>query len=488
MTMPLAQVEPDVGDEPGIHEYLWLIWARRGSILAVVAIFMGVMLFKVSEQPKVYLAITEVLINPFSKQPGAVEPSEEVANLEPARRMASSADVKRLVEERIGPIDDSTVIAVQAPGGNALVFYVNAHSPVVAQRTSQAYADVFLAFRSQQLLEDVQDALAPIDQRVNELNRQIGEIQTGLAVATEPERTSVLTGLNSLLAQRQALEQQRNALKISHGRAVGRVLQPAKLPTEKISPHRLKTGVTSLFFGLVLGIGQAMARSMVVPRVQGSRDVARELRAPVLARLPLLRRRRRTTTSPWFPTAQEVEDYAGVRAAIVSERRGGKPSTVLVTSPEGGEGSSRTATHVAVSLARDGQTVVLVRQGEPAAHDHDNLMPTLSDRLRVVDVDRNGSSKGLAPDALGTTLKTLQGQADLVVIDSPPVLKTASTLTIAPLADMVLVTAVADRTTCAALREARLRLDQVGATIIGAVLTDVTPARSFYEQRIDRGR
>ena len=65
-------------------------------------------------------------------------------------------------------------------------------------------------------------------------------------------------------------------------------------------------------------------------------------------------------------------------------------------------------------------------------------------------------------------------------------LTAADTLAITPLVDAVLLVAAAERTTCAAFSEARLRLEQVGAHVIGAVLNNVDRARVRFDQRYDR--
>jgi Mrp family chromosome partitioning ATPase len=78
----------------------------------------------------------------------------------------------------------------------------------------------------------------------------------------------------------------------------------------------------------------------------------------------------------------------------------------------------------------------------------------------------------------------LSGLADMVLLDTTPVLGIADAVALAPLVDATLMVVDAERVTRGVVREAMHRLEGVEARVIGAVLTRYDPARSraYYAQ------
>jgi Mrp family chromosome partitioning ATPase len=68
--------------------------------------------------------------------------------------------------------------------------------------------------------------------------------------------------------------------------------------------------------------------------------------------------------------------------------------------------------------------------------------------------------------------------ADVVLIDGPPVLALADAITLAPMADGVLLVADAQNTDRGAVEHARQQIDRVNARVIGAVLNNFDPAKA----------
>jgi Mrp family chromosome partitioning ATPase len=84
----------------------------------------------------------------------------------------------------------------------------------------------------------------------------------------------------------------------------------------------------------------------------------------------------------------------------------------------------------------------------------------------------------LQSEQMGQVLAELRERADFVLIDSAPALVVADALALAPFVDGVLFVADADKTTRGAVDHARDQLEQVGATLVGAVLNDFDPSKA----------
>ncbi len=490
----------DVNPEPGMRNYIWPLWARRGSILAVVSVVSGLMLLNVAREPKIYLAGTEVLVNALSKRPGIVEGYESPTNIEAVRRVASSEGVESLVAERLGGIDPSTEISVQIsqPGGsNTLVIYVHSPSPIVAKRTADTYAETFLEFRSRELLEDLKTSLAPVEERIETLTGQVNDTEKSLMQSTEPVRTLLVARFNQLLGQRQLLEQQRNELSVLANRQVGQILRPAALPTQQNSPHRLRTLLTALFFGSALGLGQAIVRSQFFPRVQGRRELSAELGAPVLATLPPSSSGRHGAVLA-SPGSTSGEAYALLTATMLStvERHGLR--SLLIASCQPNERTAGVVANLAAGLAVAGKRVVLApfETDGPTLKAYfcsdkaDDALPVATTflpglRLFAHSSLELGSAYSLTPGAVSRLVEHLSGDVDLVIVSAPPLLDSGAALAAAAVTDGVILVATADHTTVAAIAETRVRLEEVGADVVGAVLRNIGRARILFEQHVE---
>jgi capsular exopolysaccharide synthesis family protein len=511
-----ANMEPD--EYPQLRDYLWLLWMRKGSLLAVIAVVVGLGIIESARQTRLYQSSAEVLVRPVNFDPSrppsgvylvdGIPGQPELRNLEPERRVATSEEVGQLVRAQLGRLQPAG-ITVEAPkDSNTLIFKAMSPSPVVAQRTARAYTDAYLAFRRQEALDDFRATSGPLGQRIEQLNGQIDDVQRRLSAAatdTEAVRTALQIRFNSLFAQRQSLESKLNDFLLPENLSVGRVLHGAALPVKPVSPNHPRAAALALVLGVALGAGQALVRSRFDPRLQGRGELAAGVGAPVLALIPGSRGQRSGLVTVSAPGSKDAEAYRVLGVAVLFAFHRQALRSLLITSPNAGEGATRTAANLAVSLAQAGKRVVLIsvalqRSGLQSylvgtgdfgltsvltgdGQECGVLTRTFVDGLRIHSGPTNGGpSEVLASDGMRKVLDEVERDADVVLIDAPAVLGAADTLAVAPIADAVLVVAAADRTTCAALHEARIQLEQVGANVIGAVLESVNGARAKFDK------
>ncbi|MGH9039522.1 MAG: hypothetical protein ACRDZ3_04755, partial [Acidimicrobiia bacterium] len=124
--------------------------------------------------------------------------------------------------------------------------------------------------------------------------------------------------------------------------------------------------------------------------------------------------------------------------------------TVLVASPAGDMGTATVAANLVASLSQAGKEVVLVSTDE---------------------VDRRTAGALRAEEMRDLLAERGQGN-DFVVVDAPPVLDAAECLALAPLVDAVLVVAALHGSTRDDVAMARQQLDEVGADVVGGVLSN----------------
>jgi capsular exopolysaccharide synthesis family protein len=280
----------------------------------------------------------------------------------------------------------------------------------------------------------------------------------------------------------------------------------AVAPAEAAWPRPLLSLVVALLVGLLLGIGVAIALELLNPLVLRDEDVLEE-RLPLLARVP------RTTARDVHRHLQQeaafgadVNDAYQVARVNVSAAlpSGEETGAILVTSASRGEGKTSAAVNLALVYAHAGRRVVLVDTdlrrarlsralGIPETRlgvrelvldqvdAEDALMPVggYGERLRVLAAR---SEDGYAFDLLEAQrvealVEQLRSQADIVVLDSPPITEAADGLVLAKAVDAVVLVVRYGRTRRDRLARARLLLEQLGVVPAGIVAVTRRHAR-----------
>ncbi len=212
-----------------------------------------------------------------------------------------------------------------------------------------------------------------------------------------------------------------------------------------------------------------------------------------------------TISDPLSPIS---EAYRTLRINLQFATLGVQLRTLLVTSAGAGEGKSTTLANLAVTVAQTEQSVVVVdcdlrRPGlhklfglsnelglttmmaDDQALDEPPLQPTDVDGLRLL---ASGPLPARPPDLLGSrrmdrVLERLLGEADLVILDAPPIMAATDALVLSTKVDGVLLVASAGTTKREQAQRAVERLNKVNARLVGAVLTNVpldATVRAYY--------
>ncbi len=207
------------------------------------------------------------------------------------------------------------------------------------------------------------------------------------------------------------------------------------------------------------------------------------------------------------PLSDAVE-YERLASRIVHARSSAPFKTLMVASPDHGEGTSTVAVGLALTLAqRSGLRVLLV--------DANFRSPALAKRLhveaaggfagalagqasldgRLAETDTPnlalvpaglaaaGSARLLSGPRFAVLLDELAAMGDLIIFDAPPVLPYADALTLASKVDRVILVTQTDRTQRGHLERAKDELDKAGATILGVVLNRKTSHAPPWLQR-----
>ncbi|MFD5127437.1 Wzz/FepE/Etk N-terminal domain-containing protein [Streptomyces olindensis] len=279
-------------------------------------------------------------------------------------------------------------------------------------------------------------------------------------------------------------------------------------PSAPTSPRPALNLAIGLLCGLVVGITGAVLRQSLDTTVRSAGDVRRRLGLPEVGALPKPVRRG-AHTGPVAGGTPRDEALSQLRARLpssASSSDGRVPSSLLIASALPREGRTATALDLAVNVARTGRRVVLVEAdlrrpqlartlglaGTAGLADVltgeaplDGALQSWGDgllRVLAAGTPAPDPSALLSSPRMTQLLRTLESDADLVVLDSPPLLPYADAAILAPATEAVLLVLRAGKIRYGLAHRALESLTSVHARVMGAVLTDV-PAERFPGRR-----
>jgi capsular exopolysaccharide synthesis family protein len=288
------------------------------------------------------------------------------------------------------------------------------------------------------------------------------------------------------------------------------VVAPAQVPASPVSPRVKLDTVLGMVVGLLAAVGFIALVTYFDDTIKSHNDVDRALQLPVLG---LVQRNvgQAVVTVGADSVAQDrhsAEVFRVVRANLGFATASYRSKILLVTSTQKAEGKTTTIAKLAVALAEAGKRVVLVdadlrlsslhrmfkldnRRGlsnllvDPVASPAELLpylqqtpLPTL--RVLTAGVMPPNPTELLQSENMATLLAMLAELADVVLIDSPPVLAVADAMTIAPNVQGILFIIESGSIRLGRLNEALGRLRRSGTPILGVILNKVKADTEGY--------
>lgn len=306
------------------------------------------------------------------------------------------------------------------------------------------------------------------------------------------------------------------------GNAVVRLVpgDSAQLPQSPSSPNlRLALGL-GVVAGLVLGSAVAGIRYMFDRRIRSADTIEKETGQVVVGTIPL--EKSFTTSQRLIPvddTADGAErmKYFRVAEAMRELRTNiqfmdvdNPPRVIVVTSPLPGDGKSTTSANLAITLAANGQRVILVdgdlRRPMLASIfglvEGVGLTDVLAGRAEFEDVAQQVGMAGnlfvlgagtLPPnpsEVLGSArmhkLLSLLAESATVIVDAPPLLPVTDAAVLTHSADGAIIVGSVGKTTIETLQKALQSLHRAGGRCLGVVVNRV-PVRGrgkgYYDYR-----
>jgi len=471
-----------------------------------------------SKQAKLYTASSEVLVSSQGLPSSLVGPTN-AGPQDPTRTLdtlARVAEVPTVASETLAAVGDDgmtpsellaeTTVSAD-PNSDVLTFSVTDPDPGLAERLVNEYTRQFMAYRTKIQTAVIDNALTP-------LRRRIDSLQTSLQGAKPSNQDSTAhQQLGVLLSKQQDLEN----LKALQGNNLVVVKRATSAP--QTQPKTARNVGLGVLIGLILGVGLAFLASSLDTRVRSAEEISATLGMPLLARVPAPPRRlakEHLLAMMSDQPGKHGEAYRKLRTNFDFANLAPGARMVVVSSAVEREGKSTTVSNLAVALARSGRRVVLVDldlrrpfvdqffdlSGRAGVTDTVLGRSTLSDSLVAIPVTRgslvseSGQPEGsldvlpagsIPPDpaefvgsrGLSDLLLRLRDSADIVLIDSPPILPVSDALTLSAVSDGVLLVAKSGAVRRNMLVEVNRLLGSVPTVKLGFVLTNAQADGSY---------
>lgn len=285
--------------------------------------------------------------------------------------------------------------------------------------------------------------------------------------------------------------------------ATAHILEAAQGAT-LVRPKKGQNILFSVMIGLFLGLCLAILQEMLDDRINSVEESGRLLSQPSLGVIPLVADLDSHLLTGMGGKEPAAESYRTLRTNIHFASVDSPVETLLVTSAHAREGKTMTATNIALAMALDGKSVILVDTDLRRSSVHKNLGLTqvpgvtdvlfghvsLDEALQTVEATQNlrvltGGSVPPNPSEILNSwsfsgmVQKLVAKADIVIFDSPPVLVGADAAILASQMSATLLVVAVGETKKHTAKHAISMLAQARAKIIGVVYNKTTASAGY---------
>jgi non-specific protein-tyrosine kinase len=506
-----------------LRRWWWLILAS--AIVAGVTSY-----FVTSRIPRVYQSRTTLMMGDVSPGSSGADISSgqtladvfaDLATREPVLRSTLEAlkldwdwqQLKGMVSTRTNqnaPILEVSVID-EDPDRAAII------ADQIAQQLKLRGTPPELLLEKQQERAFTKAQMAALQEKIKKSEADIRELDQEIETATSRRQIEDIRSRQSALETQVSTWQSTYAQLQANLQASDpdfiKIIEPAEISKDPVGPKTTQNIILAGLVGAALALAVVLLLELVDDTIKTADDARRTLSGvPVLGSVARISggsypERLVAASNEFSPIA---EAYRVLRTNLQFSSIGRGMRSLMITSSKAKEGKSTTAANLAVVMAQAGKKVILVDADlrRPTQHlifELDNeqglttafldeqvnidqlLKPVTADSLSVLPSGPipHNPSELLDSERMINILDQLTKKADLVILDSPPVLSVADATILASRVDGVMMVVDSAFTRRGTARRSRDLLQSIGARIVGVVVNRA-PTRSesdYYDYR-----
>jgi capsular exopolysaccharide synthesis family protein len=493
-----------------LSDYLGVLRRRIWIVILAIVIAVGAAYLVSSRQTPAYEATSQVNVGGSSIST-ILNPSAHVSSSVVQQNVASAAQAAHTT-----PIAAATLRAANVHGMSAqdlldettitpssttsfFSIAVTDRFPDRAKLLATTYAETYVSVSNSNAVAGLSAKIASLKTEIKHLRAKIAnEIRlSGNQSAGAADNTVLQNDLKNLNQYEAGLASLQNN---------NQVAQKAETAT-KVRPATTRNLVMGFGIGLVIGLVLVSLAEALDTRIRHSDDVAQRLGLPLLTRIPIPPRSLRKASSLGMLHDEggiQTEAYRKLRINLDFANLSIKARTIMVTSATEQEGKSTTVANLAVALAKAGRRVVLVDldlrkpyldrffdlTGRPGMTDVALGHVTLDQAMWSIPIPGadGGSGAGslhvlpsgpmppnpadlIESSVVTEVLLDLAERADVVLLDSAPLLPVADGVVLSNKVDGMLVVVRASTIRRPVLTELQRVLTACPAAKLGFVLT-----------------
>lgn len=280
-----------------------------------------------------------------------------------------------------------------------------------------------------------------------------------------------------------------------------RPLEVAKPERKPSKPEPMKIVALAVVAGLMLGFAGAWLRERTDHRLSSIEEISQVLGLPVLSVIPSMPGRGGSIARGQKMHLESMSDVAEafrtLRTVVYFSVPENKSKTILLTSPNPGEGKSTTASGLAIAMAKAGRRTLMIDADlrRPTLHrifelgEQTGLSSVMAGKEPVESAIQHTAVEGLDvlpagpiplnpseilnSKAFAELLVRLSQRYDHIVLDSPPVLPVTDARILGAICDVTIMVLRANKSTKRMSEYAADAMLGVGARVLGVVVNDV---------------
>lgn len=291
------------------------------------------------------------------------------------------------------------------------------------------------------------------------------------------------------------------------------VVDRAEIPATSVEPQVRTNLALGFFGGLIVGMLLAFFLESLDDTVSSSSEMESFISVPVLCSVPLnqspdrakigaAEAGREIPAAPILlssPRSAAAEAFRGLRTSLLLSSPDRQPKVIAIVSSLAAEGKTTVSVNLGISFAQRGESVLLIDADlrRSTIHSQFGLPPSrhglstiltqgINDRAIITPLESLPTLKLLPAgphppnpaELLGSkrmveTLEAFSAQYDRIIIDTPPVLSVADSLTLAYLADAVVLVVRSGTARKKAVLRVRDLLQRTNSNLVGIVFNCV---------------
>ena len=486
-------------------------------IIACGVVAAGACFLIVRSQPPVYLSSTTLIIGRtiFDPNPSSndIYLGQQLGNLYAnigSKQPVKDATMKALgmawiPEYTIKPMADSQFIQIEVkdtdPVRAARVAAELANqmvnlSPGSAQSDTAGRQD-FVSSQLALTQKNIVDTTTQITQKQNELGtlnsaHEIAQVQSEIQ-ALQAKLTIMQTTYASLLANSQ-----------SGASNILKVIEPASVPVDPVGPGKPVVILIAALIGLLLAAGAAYLLEFIDDTIKLPEEVMKLVDRPVIGYFAHMGKEyQKNPFVALKPHSLMAEAFRSLRTNLKVAEADAPLKTIMITSPDAGDGKTSVAVNLAASYLNEGKSVILVDADfrKPNVHTYFGMENVVglgevlnsevevwgalqrwkASSLYVLSAGQKAGmvDKLLEPEKIEKIVKELKGLASIIIFDSSPFI-VSDAMRIAPFVDGLLLVVRPEHTRRKVTRVAVEQILRAGGNILGAVMNSIPVGLAGY--------